>query len=116
MTPQRLVRRSRIVLLAADGWSNTRIARAVGASVPTVALWRRRFIQGGVECLRQDAPGRGRKPTISAEALVAFIRNMPASPDGKRWTLREVAKIAGVSAASIWRLCRANDLNVGRGN
>jgi transposase-like protein len=34
------VTRARIVLLAAEGVANTRIAREVGVSLPTVPLWR----------------------------------------------------------------------------
>ena len=50
-TPQSVVLRARIALLAADGLSNTRIAREVGVSRPTVILWRERFRQGGPESL-----------------------------------------------------------------
>jgi DNA-binding NarL/FixJ family response regulator len=35
-TAQQLARRARIVLLAAAGWTNTKIARHVGACVDTV--------------------------------------------------------------------------------
>ena len=46
-TPQSIVLRAKIVLLAADGWSNVQVARQVGTSRPTVILWRHRFLQGG---------------------------------------------------------------------
>ena len=41
-TPQSVALRARIVLLAADGLPNSRIAREVGVSRPTVILWRER--------------------------------------------------------------------------
>ena len=40
-TAQALAMRSRIVLLAADGLSNTEIARRQGSSVPTAGKWSR---------------------------------------------------------------------------
>jgi Homeodomain-like domain-containing protein len=60
-TPQRLVLRSRIVLLLADGLSNRAAARALGVSRHTVDLWRKRFEDGGCPALVSDKPGRGRK-------------------------------------------------------
>ena len=60
MTPQRLVFRSRIVLLAAEGIPSKHIAATLDTSQDTVRLWRRRFAAGGPEALVNDAPGRGR--------------------------------------------------------
>ena len=40
--PAVLARRARVLLLAADGVSNTEIAQRVGGSRPTVIDWRRR--------------------------------------------------------------------------
>src|SRR5688500_14308054 len=71
--PQRLVVRSRIVLLLADGCPAREVARRLGVSRPTVALWRRRYSQEGREALRRDRPGRGRKRSRGAakESFVA---------------------------------------------
>jgi Homeodomain-like domain len=60
-TPQRLVMRSRIILLLDDGMSNRAVARALGVSRHTVDLWRKRFEDGGCRALVSDKPGRGRK-------------------------------------------------------
>ena len=40
--------RARILLLAAEGLSNTDIAGQVGCSRPTVILWRQRYAEGGL--------------------------------------------------------------------
>src|SRR5665811_1249066 len=45
-TEQRLATRARIVLAAAAGAPNNRIAADVGVSPMTVLLWRRRFERG----------------------------------------------------------------------
>src|SRR3972149_10630942 len=60
-TPQSIVARTRIVLLAAEGISNHEIARQAGTSRPTVLLWRRRFQAGGPSALTViEAGGGGR--------------------------------------------------------
>lgn len=63
-SPQRLVMRSRIVLLTADGVSDARIADQLGVHRQTVRLWRRRFERHGRQSLPNDAPGRGRKRRV----------------------------------------------------
>jgi transposase len=61
-TPQRLVLRSRIVLMLAEGLSAREVARRLGISRHTVDLWRARYSQDGCGVLTHDKPGRGRKP------------------------------------------------------
>ncbi len=67
-TPQKVVFRSRIVLLAASGQPNRRIAQELQTSRPTVILWRNRFAAGGPAALTEEEPGRGRKPFVLARA------------------------------------------------
>lgn len=64
-TPQSLVFRSRIVLLAASGMPSKHAAQQLDTQ-DTVRLWRRRFVAGGPDALTRDAPGRGRKRQITA--------------------------------------------------
>ncbi len=59
-TPRRLARRARIVLGAAEGTPNNRLAKEVGVSRPTVILWRRRYAVGGISGVLKDAPRPGR--------------------------------------------------------
>jgi hypothetical protein len=58
-TPAGLARRARIILLMADGVPITAIAATVGISRRHAYKWIRRFVQQGLEGLR-DHPGRGR--------------------------------------------------------
>ena len=104
-TPQRVVTRSTIVLLAAAGWADSRIAAELGISRRTVSLWRGRFAGGGTRLLLVDAPGRGRKPGRDAsivERVLALTAEAP--PDGGRWTVRSLARAAGVSHATVQRV------------
>jgi DNA-binding CsgD family transcriptional regulator len=58
---QREVLRARIVLAAADGQQNTRIARRLGVAINTVSKWRKRFSQEGLSGLGdRKRPGRPR--------------------------------------------------------
>jgi DNA-directed RNA polymerase specialized sigma24 family protein len=60
-TPQRVVLRSRIVLLLIEGLSAREVARRIGVSRHTVDLWRERYLSEGCDSLLRDRPGRGRK-------------------------------------------------------
>ena len=59
-----LVRRARMVLLAADGTPLDRIAREVGADRTIVRTWVDRYRAGGLAGL-QDRPRSGRPRTFS---------------------------------------------------
>ena len=94
----RIVLRSRIVLLLADGLSTNLVARQLSISPATVRLWCTRFVQLGADGLMHEAPGRGRRPTLDERA-----RQMLLADDGQ--SVRALAGILGVSAATIsrWR-------------
>ena len=111
-TPQRVVTRSVIVLLAGAGWRETRIANELGVTRRTVALWRGRFARSGARALLVDAPGRGRKPGRDA-AIIARIKAMSqqAPPTGHRWTVRSLARAVGVSHATVQRVWREHQIN-----
>jgi transposase len=64
--PQRLVLRSRIVLMLAEGHSAREVGRRLGVSRHTVDLWRARYLREGSDTLRRDRPGRGRKRAAAA--------------------------------------------------
>jgi transposase len=111
-TPQKVVFRSRIVLMAAEGKANRRIAQELQTSRPTVILWRQRFAEGGPTALTEEAPGRGRKPRISS-AKVKQIVEATLHPKPKattHWSVRSMAKAQGVSPATVQRIWDAHGL------
>ena len=59
-----LVRRGRIILLLADGYSHSQVARLVPVQRPVVRKWARRFLAQRLDSL-SDAPGRGAKGSFS---------------------------------------------------
>ena len=105
---QRLVTRSRIVLLASEGLPNRQIAARVGTTLPTVKLWRSRYQQEGLGGLEVDRPGRGR-PKVLGEQVRARIVSVTLSKPLRghtHWSSREVAREVGVSATTVldtWR-------------
>ena len=61
-TQQREVLRVRIVLAAADGEQNIKIAGRLGVAVNTVSKWRKRFVEEGLSGLGdRKRPGRPRR-------------------------------------------------------
>src|SRR5262249_22495207 len=112
-TPQRLARRTRIVLLVAEGRSMRDVAAQVGASTRSVALWRRRFEGGGPAALLADAPGRGRKATVTDSARQRLGALLAMPPPASRWTIRALAAAGGISAASVHRILKAGKVTLG---
>jgi transposase len=111
-SPQKVVFRSRLVLMASMGMANRRIAQDLNTSRPTVILWRRRFREGGPAALAEDAPGRGRKPQITAgkikQIVEATLHSKPKATT--HWSVRTMAAAQGVSPASVQRIWDAHGL------
>ena len=102
--PAGLARRARIVLLAAQGVANSRIAQAVGVSVPTVVSWRRRYQAGGVRGL-EDAPRSGRPRQVPRERVVAATLAPPPKRYGvTHWSSRLLARHLGIGNATVARV------------
>src|SRR3954452_4861615 len=105
--PHGLVRRAHIVLASASGGSNTEIARELGISVPSVCLWRNRFLaQGLVGLYGEHRPGRPRGHDDEAVAglLTTVLQSRPAS--GTHWTGRGAAAATGIAKSSVQRYFR----------
>jgi transposase len=105
-----LAQRARIVLLCAQGVSNTAIAAMVGVSRPTVIAWRTRYLQAGIAGLG-DLSRSGRPPVIDdLEVVVATLAAPPAHLGVTHWSARLLAGHLGISFASVARIWRDNDL------
>jgi len=102
--------RAEIVVLSAAGISQHQIAARVGVSRVTVNLWCQRFLANRLAGL-EDATGRGRKPFVPLEAVRVVLDKavMPPATLG-RWSCRTMARMAGVSKATVQRLWAANDI------
>jgi len=103
------------LLLAADGVSNTEIARTVGVSRQTVVSLRSQYGRRGLNAL-VDMPRSGRPSTVDEAAVVVATLNPPPPELGvTHWSARLMAahlRQAGtpVSFAEVARIWRAWDL------
>jgi transposase len=107
-TAQALALRSRIVLAAADGQSNSEIAEQLGISRPTVTKWRNRFGESRLEGLL-DEPRPGRPRTVTDEQVETIvITTLESKPrDATHWSTRSLAAHLGVSQDAVWRTWQA---------
>ncbi|HEX3783220.1 MAG TPA: helix-turn-helix domain-containing protein [Pseudonocardiaceae bacterium] len=112
--PHRNRVRAQIVLLAAQRWSNTAIAREVGVSVDTVRTWRGRFAAAGLAGLSDHARS-GRPPRftpVQVAQVKALACQLPARAGValSRWSCPELARevvaqgvAEAMSASTVWR-------------
>ena len=103
-TGQALVRRARVVLLAATGYSNTAIAEQVPMDIEAVGLWRRRWTAwrgvplAEVDVAKRlaDAPRPGVQPRLTPEQVCHILALACEQPSGSgrpisQWSHRELA-------------------------
>jgi len=111
-TPQQVVLRARMALLAAQGQTDQRIARELQIQRRTVALWRRRIRDQGIGCIWEIAPGRGRKAQYGKEKVASILQaTLQSKPAGStHWSTRALAQVQGVSKNTIQRIWRENQL------
>src|ERR1043166_4277167 len=108
----RVQQRARAVLLAAQGWQNKDIAAEVKLDRRKVALWRQRFIEGGVAALMHDAPRPGRTRSVTAEVESSIVdKTLHDKPiAATHWSTRTLAAQLGVGATTIRRVWHRNGL------
>src|ERR1700730_16470393 len=111
-TPQKIVWRSRIVLLAGEGNGAVAVARRVGKSVLTVRRWRRRYAAKGVDGLLKDATRPpGRKPLTGRKIKqVVNLTLNEKPPDATHWSERTMAARAGLAPSSVHKIWAAHGL------
>jgi len=109
-TTQALALRVRIVLASAQGLSDTQIASQEQTSRVTVGLWRKRFLQHGMRGL-QDKARPGRPVILPASKINTVLTAVVQPPKGRtRWSIRSMARHAGVSKSRVQALWSQNNL------
>jgi transposase len=111
-TPQKVVWRARIVLLAGDGLTAEGISAAVGKSLLTVRRWRRRYVAKGVDGLLKDATRPSRVKPLTAEKIkqVVHMTLHEKPPNATHWSMRSMAAAAGISYSSVQRIWHVHGL------
>ena len=103
-----LAMRSRIVLAAAEGASNTELAQHLGLSITTIRRWRNRFVEQRCDGLL-DEPRPGRPRVIGDDRIEALITATleTTPPDATHWSTRSMAQHLGLSQSMVSRVWRA---------
>lgn len=111
-TPQQVVVRAKVLLLAARGKTNKAISEELGVHPRMSALWRDRARGEGIDCIWQIAPGRGRKPAYGATTVSSWIsKTLHTRPRGStHWSTRSLAKEVGTSRNTIHRVWQDHQL------
>jgi transposase len=111
-TPQNIVMRAKIILFASGGLANNAIAKVLKIHRSTVIEWRKRFLKGGLQALIEIKEGRGRKSSIGIDKIKQIIEaTTQTKPKGAtHWSCRTMAKVQGVSKATVQRIWEANGL------
>ena len=113
---QRMVRRARIVLAAAEGRANRAIAAELGLSPMTVGKWRRRFARERLAGL-PDAPRSGKPARYDVQTerrILAQLEEAPP-PGYATWNGPLLAQARGdVSVHQVWRVLRRHGISLQR--
>jgi transposase len=98
--------------MAADGIQNKDIAHELAISRPTVQLWRQRFLAFRLAGIEKDAPRPGRIPEIPAKKVQAVVEATlhTTPPNATHWSSRSMAKVQGISDATIRRIWNQHNL------
>lgn len=109
--PQALALRARIVLLSAEGKTVDTVAEITGASVRSIYEWRRRFKANGLDGLR-DLPRSGQpKKLTEAEVKEVLRLTVECIPhEATNWSVRLMAKAAGVTTWQVRQIWESADL------
>ena len=108
-TPAGIVRRARCVLLLADGFSYSAVCAALDVTDRFVARWKRRFGEGGVLALADEARAGRQDHRLSPATEARILRITREEPPPKpltHWTSRRLATRVGVSnwtVLQVWR-------------
>jgi transposase len=108
---QRMALRARVVLAAAEGLPNRRIARRVGLSAHKVGQWRRRFAQRRLEGLR-DLPRPGAPCRYGHDKRIEVFKTACSEPPegATHWTVRSLAERVGIGKSQTHAILSEADL------
>jgi transposase len=111
-SPVRLVERSKIVLLAATGTPNYKIAEELGIDVNKVGRWRNRFAEDRFAGIEKDKPRgahHGGKNSAEQARLRSQIIEMTTNQkpkDATHWSTRSLAKELDINHSFVNRVWR----------
>jgi transposase len=112
---QRVVLRSRIILLADEGMGTNAIARRMKIRPATVTKWRIRFAQLGLEGLKDaPRPGKKRHYTEGDERRVLSTLDEPVPSGYAQWNGPLLAERLSLSTDYVWKVLRRHGIQLQR--
>jgi len=112
-SPQKHVWRARIILLSGDGLGTSAIMREAGKSKTCVWRWQERFMEEGVDGLLREKtrpPGTAPTPPDRVAEIVKLTQEPPPH-EATHWTLRAMARLAGVAPSTVRGIWKAHGLS-----
>jgi len=111
-TPTRLMKRAKIVLMAAEGQQDKTIAELLGIDPRQASRWRRRFIEQRLAGIEKDLPRGGRKARKRERMAPLIIeRTTQSKPsDATHWSVRTLAESLGIDKSMVHRVWQASGL------
>ncbi len=110
---QKHVWRARIILLSDDGLGTVAIMAETDKAKTCVWRWQERFMEEGVEGLLHDKtrpPGKAPAPPGNVADIVRLTQEPPPH-EATHWTLRAMAKRAGVAPSTVQGIWKAHGLS-----
>lgn len=108
----RLMKRAKIVLMAAEEQQNKTIAELLGIDRRQVSRWRRRFVEKRLAGIEKDLPRGGRKAKkreqLTASIIDTTTQSKPAN--ATHWSVRTLAEKLGIDKSMVHRVWQASGL------
>jgi transposase len=104
--------RARIVLMTADRMPSQTIMETLKISAPTLNLWRRRFLDCGIDGLKKGKTRPSRVPPLPVEKVQEVLTlTMTGKPThATHWSCRTLAQQVGISRMAVHRIWREHQL------
>lgn len=114
-TEQRLVFRSKIIMMAGEGMGTNAIAEKLETRPATVTKWRTRFARLGLDGLRDSPrPGQRRKYLPDDEKRVLQMLDQPPPSGYSQWNGSLLAGALALPADYVWRVLRSHGIQLQR--
>lgn len=99
--------------MSADGLGTSAIMAEAGKTKTCVWRWQERFMRAGVDGLLRDGSRPPGKAPVAPERVAAIVRltQEPPPHEATHWTLRAMAKAAGVAASTVQAIWKTHGLS-----
>lgn len=110
--PFRLLERSQIILLAAEGLDNEEIGAKLKITRQKAGRWRQRFAERGMEGILKEEPRSGRPPLFGTRKRAAIVRaTLEEKPaNATQWSQALMSAKTGASPSTVGRIWKAHGI------